>query len=293
VSKEVEQKWSALEHCEQELHEEFGEEMLGCDSNDRRLVRLKNLQRDLGTEEIESKSTVEKMLEARDGYTALRDEKYFANERLIWTSAGNLNRKMKLPDLRQEASRGLLYAIERFRDRGTKFSTYAIRAIQTFSGRGSFNGEASAVEIPIRLLSVFRHMKNSAHVNRHIEPEEVMSKADVSRELAVALLIARRPVEELSQSIIDDKTAAPEDMAHREEIWSFFDKALGSLTDRECKVFLQRSGLYEDIVTLEDIGKSMNPPVTRERIRQIEERAIKKIQAIMRKRFPMEVIDKE
>ena len=289
VSKKVEQKWLALVDCKQKLHEEFGEEMRGCASNDPRLVRLKRLQKDLGIGGHEGTSTIEKMLEARDGYIELRDEKYFENERLIWTSTGNLNRRMKLPDLRQEASRGLLYAIERFRDRGTKFSTYAIRAIQTFSGRGSFNSEASAVEIPIHLRPLFRHMKSMVRSEPNVMPQDVISRGDVSEEIARALLVARRPVEQPSESVLDDKISMPEDVAHNADLWRVFEKALGALTDRECRVVLQRAGLYEDALTLEDIAKSMNPPVTRERVRQIEEKAMKKIKAIMRKKFPMEI----
>jgi DNA-directed RNA polymerase sigma subunit (sigma70/sigma32) len=132
-------------------------------------------------------------------------------------------------------------------------------------------------------------MKSMVSSEPNVMAQDVISRGDVSEDIARALLVARRPVEQPSQSVLDDKISMPEDVAHNADLWRVFEKALGALTDRECRVVLQRAGLYEDALTLEDIAKSMNPPLTRERVRQIEEKAMNKIKAIMRKKFPMEI----
>lgn len=263
----------------------------GVKINDPVRMYLKEIGRvDLLTadEEVE----IAKRIEAGD--ETARDELAEANLRLVVSIAKRyVGRGMSFLDLIQEGNMGLMKAVNKFDyTKGFKFSTYATWWIRQAITR-AIADQARTIRIPVHMVETINKLSRIQRqlvkeLGRDPAPEEIGAEMDLPTEKVREILkISQDPVSletpigeendsHLGDFIEDDEATSPEDSASSELLKEELRDVLDTLTDREENVLRLRFGLDDGRQrTLEDVGKVFG--VTRERIRQIEAKALRKL----------------
>ena len=244
---------------------------------------IKNLQKDLDAGDEAKKRLAE------------------ANLRLVVSIAKRyVGRGMLFLDLIQEGNLGLIKAVEKFDYRkGYKFSTYATWCIRQAITR-AIADQARTIRIPVHMVETINKLIRVSRqllqeLGREPSPEEIAAEMNMPVERVREILkISQEPVSletpigeeedsHLGDFIQDDNVPVPADAAAFTLLKEQLEEVLGTLTEREQKVLTLRFGLEDGRArTLEEVGREFN--VTRERIRQIEAKALRKLRHPSRSR---------
>ena len=244
------------------------------------ILEIKDINRQMSIGEAKARRAKKEMVEA--------------NLRLVISIAKKYtNRGLQFLDLIQEGNIGLMKAVDKFEyRRGYKFSTYATWWIRQAITR-SIADQARTIRIPVHMIETINKLNRISRqmlqeMGREATPEELSERMEMPEDkVRKVLKIAKEPISmetpigddedsHLGDFIEDLMVMSPIDSATREGLKEAVRSVLGGLTPREAKVLRMRFGIDMNTDhTLEEVGKQFD--VTRERIRQIEAKALRKL----------------
>ncbi len=244
------------------------------------ITEIKEINRQMSISEAKARRAKKEMVEA--------------NLRLVISIAKKYtNRGLQFLDLVQEGNIGLMKAVDKFEyQRGYKFSTYATWWIRQAITR-SIADQARTIRIPVHMIETINKLNRVARqmlqeMGREPNPDELAERAEMPEDkVRKVLKISKEPISmetpigddedsHLGDFVEDLNVISPQDSAMIEGLREATEGMLGGLTEREAKVLRMRFGIDMNTDhTLEEVGKQFD--VTRERIRQIEAKALRKL----------------
>ena len=256
--------------------------------------RLRDIENEIGISIYDIKNIAVNMNRGENLAQRAKEKMTKANLRLVISIAKKYtNRGLQFLDLIQEGNIGLMKAVDKFEyRRGYKFSTYATWWIRQAITR-SIADQARTIRIPVHMIETINKLNRVSRQmlqekGRDPTPEELAQQMSMPEEkIRKVLKIAKEPISmetpigddedsHIGDFLEDSNIAQPDEAATADSMKETINASLASLTPREAKVLRMRFGIGTNKDhTLEEVGKELG--VTRERIRQIEAKALRKL----------------